>query len=198
MATPVIPISRDQKDEEVPAQIYLQPIAAPSILGLYGFAGATFMVAAHIAHWYGTATTDFYLVPFAALFGVCSSIQRGNVGLQGPRRSCNSNARNVGFVLDWLGIVAAWTDHRQIGRAAWSSSGVRVLVRGPGSHHLDGNVGSGCGKQGYRVGSGIPCRRFHCLRGRAVHRINRHRNLRGLSVHHLRDTCMVCGQRAEA
>jgi uncharacterized protein len=51
------------------AQIYLQPIAAPSVLGLYGFAGATFMVAAHMAHWYGGANTDLYLAAFAATFG---------------------------------------------------------------------------------------------------------------------------------
>lgn len=51
------------------ARIYLQPIAAPSILGLYGFAGATFMVAAHFAGWYGGADTALYLFPFAAIFG---------------------------------------------------------------------------------------------------------------------------------
>ncbi len=51
------------------AQISLQPIAAPSILGLYGLAGATFMVAAHMAHWFGGSTTSLYLFPFAAIFG---------------------------------------------------------------------------------------------------------------------------------
>ena len=51
------------------AQIYLQPIAAPSILGLYGLAGATFMVAAHLAHWFGGSMTSLYLFPFAAMFG---------------------------------------------------------------------------------------------------------------------------------
>lgn len=55
--------------EAAPTQIYLQPIAAPSILGLYGFAGATFMVAAHMANWYGGANTDVYLASFAAIFG---------------------------------------------------------------------------------------------------------------------------------
>lgn len=49
--------------------IYLQPIAAPSILGLYGFAGATFMVAVHMAGWYGGPNTMLYLAPFAAFFG---------------------------------------------------------------------------------------------------------------------------------
>ncbi len=51
------------------ARIYLQPIAEPSILGLYGIAGATFMVAAHMAHWFGDTNTSLYLFPFAAIFG---------------------------------------------------------------------------------------------------------------------------------
>jgi uncharacterized protein len=50
-------------------RIFLQPIAAPSILGLFGFAGATFIVAAHAANWYGTTTSPEYLFPFAAMFG---------------------------------------------------------------------------------------------------------------------------------
>ena len=52
-----------------PARIYLQPIAAPSILGLFGFAGATFMVAANMAGWYGTANSMYALMPFAVMFG---------------------------------------------------------------------------------------------------------------------------------
>jgi succinate-acetate transporter protein len=54
--------------KDTQAQIYLQPIAAPSILGLYGLAGATFMVAAHMAHWFGDSTS-LYLFPFASIFG---------------------------------------------------------------------------------------------------------------------------------
>jgi len=50
-------------------RVFLQPLAAPSILGLFGFAGATFMIAAHMAHWFGSSYTDLFLVPFAALFG---------------------------------------------------------------------------------------------------------------------------------
>lgn len=50
-------------------RIMLQPIAAPSILGLFGFSGATFMVAAHMAGWFGTPTSGQYLFPFAAMFG---------------------------------------------------------------------------------------------------------------------------------
>ena len=51
------------------ARVFLQPIAAPSILGLYGFAGATFMVAAYMCHWYGNATTNTALFPFVMVFG---------------------------------------------------------------------------------------------------------------------------------
>jgi uncharacterized protein len=51
------------------AQVYLQPIAAPSILGLYGFAGSTFIVAAHLAKWYGGPETFLFVFPFAFFFG---------------------------------------------------------------------------------------------------------------------------------
>ncbi len=56
-------------EPRVEAHVSLQPLAAPSILGLFGFAGATFMVAAHLAGWYGTPATPRYLFPFAAFFG---------------------------------------------------------------------------------------------------------------------------------
>jgi uncharacterized protein len=55
--------------EEAEARVFLQPIAFPSILGLFGFAGATFVVAANLAGWYGSGTTPDYLFPFAAFFG---------------------------------------------------------------------------------------------------------------------------------
>ena len=50
-------------------RFYLQLIAAPSILGLYAFAGSTPIVAAHLAGWYGTPETPGYLMPFTAVFG---------------------------------------------------------------------------------------------------------------------------------
>jgi succinate-acetate transporter protein len=51
------------------ARVFLQPIAAPSILGLYGFAAATFMVTAYLVGWYGTATSPLLIFPFAAAAG---------------------------------------------------------------------------------------------------------------------------------
>lgn len=59
------------------SRIFLQPIAAPSILGLFGFAGATFVVAAHLAGWYGSADTPLYAAPFAAMFGGVAQFAAG-------------------------------------------------------------------------------------------------------------------------
>src|SRR5690242_21823481 len=58
-------------------RVVLQPISAPSILGLFGFAGATFIVAGHLAGWYGNPTTEVYLAPFAAFFGGLAQFMAG-------------------------------------------------------------------------------------------------------------------------
>jgi uncharacterized protein len=61
----------------IPARIVLQPIAAPSILGLFGFMAATLMVGANMAGWYGDATTPYVLFPFAAVFGGIAQFAAG-------------------------------------------------------------------------------------------------------------------------
>lgn len=53
------------------------PIAAPSILCLFGFAGATFIVASNLAGWYGNASTPGYLFPFALTFGGIAQFMAG-------------------------------------------------------------------------------------------------------------------------
>lgn len=58
-------------------RVFLQPIAAPSILGLFGFAAATFMVSAHLAGWYGSTTSPEFLFPFAATFGGLAQFAAG-------------------------------------------------------------------------------------------------------------------------
>ena len=50
-------------------RVFLQPIAAPSILGLYGFAAGTFMVTANLVGWYGNASSPLLIFPFAVAAG---------------------------------------------------------------------------------------------------------------------------------
>lgn len=58
--------------------ITLSPVAAPSILGLYGFAASTFMVGAFIANWYGNAAiTPLVLAPFVLVFGGVAQLLAG-------------------------------------------------------------------------------------------------------------------------
>lgn len=57
------------EEEGVPVQVFLQPIADPSILGLYSFAGGATIVGAFLAGWYGSPQTPAHIAPFVALFG---------------------------------------------------------------------------------------------------------------------------------
>jgi len=50
-------------------RVVLSPLSPPSIIGLYGFMGATLMVGAWQAGWYGNAKTGLILFPFATIFG---------------------------------------------------------------------------------------------------------------------------------
>lgn len=59
------------------SRLVLTPIAAPSILGLFGFAGATFMVASNLAGWWGTSTSLGIVAPFAATFGGLAQFTAG-------------------------------------------------------------------------------------------------------------------------
>jgi len=69
-SSPAIDLRSDGREAwETRTRIVLTPLAAPSILGLFGFAGATFMVSAFLAGWYGSDTTPVFLFPFALFFG---------------------------------------------------------------------------------------------------------------------------------
>jgi uncharacterized protein len=59
------------------SRINLQPIAAPSILGLYALAGSTLIVAANMAGWYGNPHTALYLIPFTTVFGGIAQFAAG-------------------------------------------------------------------------------------------------------------------------
>lgn len=52
-------------------------IAVPWVLGLYGLAGATFVVAARMAGWYGGPESRFLLLPFAAVLGGVTQLLAG-------------------------------------------------------------------------------------------------------------------------
>jgi uncharacterized protein len=49
----------------------------PSILGMYAFAAATFIVAAHMAHWYGNAQSAIVLFPFVLILGGLAQFYAG-------------------------------------------------------------------------------------------------------------------------
>jgi succinate-acetate transporter protein len=51
------------------SRVFLTPIAAPSIMGLFGFMIATLMLGAWQAGWYGTAATPLIIWPFAMAAG---------------------------------------------------------------------------------------------------------------------------------
>jgi succinate-acetate transporter protein len=70
-AARVVTVERGSEWEDGFARprVVLSPYAAPSVLGLYGFAAATFMVALHLTGVYGGAKTNGELWPFAAMFG---------------------------------------------------------------------------------------------------------------------------------
>lgn len=70
-AQSLVDLSTSETDEAWLARtrIFLQPIAAPSIMGLFGFAVATMMVGAWQAGWYGSPATPLVLWPFTLIAG---------------------------------------------------------------------------------------------------------------------------------
>jgi succinate-acetate transporter protein len=143
MSTTVIPISRAM-DEAAPVS---QPaVPAPSILGLYGFAAATFMVAAHMAHWFGGALTDFYLVPFAAVFGGVAQFCAGMWAYKAKDGVGTAMHGTLGLVLDRLWAAAMGHHERNLAPPAGRVSCTRLLVHRIGGDYLGRNLGSVCRK----------------------------------------------------
>jgi succinate-acetate transporter protein len=87
-------------------RVVLQPVAAPSILGLFGFAGATLIVAANLAGWYGNATTPEYLAPFAAFFGGLAQFMAGMWAYRA--RDAVATAMHGMWGSFWLGYGLLW------------------------------------------------------------------------------------------
>jgi succinate-acetate transporter protein len=59
------------------SRIVLTPLAAPSILGLFGFFVGTIMVGSNIAGWWGTSTSGLAVWPFALTAGGLAQLLAG-------------------------------------------------------------------------------------------------------------------------
>ncbi|POX49706.1 acetate uptake transporter family protein [Streptomyces sp. Ru72] len=60
------------------SRVMLTPIAAPSILGLFGYATATFMVASNLAGWWGNKiVSPIILAPLVIFFGGVAQLAAG-------------------------------------------------------------------------------------------------------------------------
>jgi len=60
------------------SRMVLTPIAAPSILGLFGFASSTFMVASNLAEWWGDKfLSPLVLAPLVIFFGGLAQLAAG-------------------------------------------------------------------------------------------------------------------------
>jgi hypothetical protein len=62
-------VAKDHEGWIARSRVMLTPIAAPSIMGLFGFAMATVMLGAYQAGWYGTAVTPLVIWPLALFAG---------------------------------------------------------------------------------------------------------------------------------
>lgn len=62
-------VAEDHEGWVARSRVMLTPIAAPSIMGLFGFAIATVMLGAYQAGWYGSAVTPLVIWPLALFAG---------------------------------------------------------------------------------------------------------------------------------
>lgn len=62
-------VGEDELAWRARTRVFLTPIAAPSIMGLFGFMIATVMLGAWQAGWYGSAATPLVIFPFALVAG---------------------------------------------------------------------------------------------------------------------------------
>ena len=77
MTSQVVPMPNAQEESWVATRSPRGSAALPLILGMYAFAAATFMVAAHMAHWYGSAETAVVLFPLVLVLGGLAQFYAG-------------------------------------------------------------------------------------------------------------------------
>jgi uncharacterized protein len=87
-------------------RVVLTPVAAPSILGLYGFMGATLIVAANLAGWYGGTRSPEFLFPFALTFGGIAQFLAGMWSYRA--RDGLATAMHGTWGAFWIGYGVLW------------------------------------------------------------------------------------------
>lgn len=87
-------------------RVFLQPIAAPSVLGLFGFAGATMIVASNLAGWWGDANSPMVLAPFAGFFGGLAQFTAGMWAYKA--RDAVATAMHGMWGSFWLAYMTLW------------------------------------------------------------------------------------------
>lgn len=91
---------------EARTRVFLQPIAGPSIIGLFGLMGATLMEGAWQAGWYGTAATPTVVFPFAVMFG---GLMQGGAAFSALRaRDGLAAALHATWGAFWLAYGLIW------------------------------------------------------------------------------------------
>lgn len=96
------PAREDKARWEQRSRIVLTPVAAPSILGLFGFAVATFMVASNLAGWWGDpVTSPVIIAPFALFFGGLGQLLAGMWAYRA--RDAVATAMHGAWGTFWLG-----------------------------------------------------------------------------------------------
>jgi uncharacterized protein len=77
MTSPVVSMPNPQDESRLATRTSPGMPALPSVLGMYAFAAATFIVAANMAHWYGNAQSALVLFPLVLIFGGLAQFYAG-------------------------------------------------------------------------------------------------------------------------
>jgi len=77
MTSQVVPMPNLQEESRPAMRAFRGATALPSILGMYAFAAATFLVAARMANWYGNAHSAIVLFPLVLFLGGLAQFYAG-------------------------------------------------------------------------------------------------------------------------
>src|SRR4051794_29856080 len=127
----------DHDDWVHQTRVFLQPIAAPSILGLFAFAASTFIVAANLAGWYGTPESLRYVFPFTTAFGGVTQLAAAMWAFRARDGVATAMHGTSGLVLAGLRPAATARGDAHARAADRAVRALRLLVpRAGGDHRL--------------------------------------------------------------